>query len=280
MQPIPESVRDLSHRQIMLPSRHTPGCLGLAIVLACAGAHGAPIRYATEHVIAAGDSPAAIAAKAAHTLPRPNQSAWMRLERTFFLHFGVNTFNDVEWGSGLESPAMFNPSQLDAGQWLRAVRQLDGKMLVLVAKHHDGFAMWPSRYTDHSSAASPWRGGKGDLVREVADAARAAGVKLGIYLSPADLYQLKTNPANPAGYYGNGSAKRRSTIPTDPAHFRDDPPGAGPRAGAGIFHVQLRGRRLQPLFPEPVVRTAHAVRPRGRSVVRRCQPRSQCGRDV
>jgi alpha-L-fucosidase len=224
----------------MLPSRHTPGCLGLAIVLACAGAHGAPIRYATEHVIAAGDSPAAIAAKAAHTLPRPNQSAWMRLERTFFLHFGVNTFNEVEWGSGRESPAMFNPSQLDAGQWLRAVRQLDGKMLVLVAKHHDGFAMWPSRYTDHSSAASPWRGGKGDLVREVADAARAAGVKLGIYLSPADLYQLKTNPANPAGYYGNGSAKRRSTIPTDPAHFRDDPArGRAPAPGFSTFSYEV-----------------------------------------
>ena len=184
----------------MLPPRYRQGCLGLAIALACAAAHGAPIPYATEHVIAADDTPAAIVAKAATTLPRPNQSAWMRLERTFFLHFGVNTFNEVEWGNGKEDPALFNPAQLDAHQWLRAVKQLDGKMLVLVAKHHDGFAMWPSRYTAHSSAASPWRGGKGDLVREVADAARAAGVKLGIYLSPADLYQLKTNPANPAGF--------------------------------------------------------------------------------
>ncbi|KGF81186.1 hypothetical protein IA69_14115 [Massilia sp. JS1662] len=220
----------------MLPLRHPHGCVGLALALACAGAHGAPIPYATEHVIAADDTPAAIAAKAAKTLPRPNQSAWMRLERTFFLHFGVNTFNEVEWGNGKETPAMFNPTQLDAHQWLRAVKQLDGKMLVLVAKHHDGFAMWPSRYTDHSSAASPWRGGKGDLVREVADAARAAGVKLGIYLSPADLYQLKTNPANPAGYYGNGSAKRRSTIPTDPARFQSDPAqGRTPPPGRPTF---------------------------------------------
>ena len=220
----------------MLPPRHPHGCLGLALALACAGAHGAPIPYATEHVIAADDTPATIAAKAAKTLPRPNQSAWMRLERTFFLHFGVNTFNEVEWGNGKETPAVFNPAQLDAHQWLRAVKQLDGKMLVLVAKHHDGFAMWPSRYTDHSSAASPWRGGKGDLVREVADAARAAGVKLGIYLSPADLYQLKTNPANPAGYYGNGSAKRRSTIPTDPARFQSDPAqGRTPPPGRPAF---------------------------------------------
>ena len=164
----------------------------------------------------------------------------MRLERTFFLHFGVNTFNEVEWGNGKEDPALFNPTQLDAHQWLRAVKQLDGRMLVLVAKHHDGFAMWPSRYTNHSSAASPWRGGKGDLVREVADAARGTGVKLGIYLSPADLYQLKTNPANPAGYYGNGSAKRRSTIPTDPARFQSDPAqGRTPPPGRPVFTYEV-----------------------------------------
>lgn len=224
----------------MLPPRHPQGCLGLALALACAAAHGAPIPYATEHVIAADAPPATIVAKAATTLPRPNQSAWMRLERTFFLHFGVNTFNEVEWGNGKEDPALFNPTQLDAHQWLRAVKQLDGKMLVLVAKHHDGFAMWPSRYTNHSSAASPWRGGKGDLVREVADAARGAGVKLGIYLSPADLYQLKTNAANPAGYYGNGSAKRRSTIPTDPARFQSDPAqGRTPPPGRPVFTYEV-----------------------------------------
>ncbi|MBP1202107.1 alpha-L-fucosidase [Duganella sp. 1411] len=198
------------------------------------------IPYATEHVIAPGDTDAVIAEKAAKVLPRPNQSAWMRLERTFFLHFGVNTFNQVEWGSGREDPAIFNPPALDAKQWLRSVKQLDGKMLVLVAKHHDGFAMWPSRYTGHSSAASPWRGGKGDLVREVADAARADGVKLGIYLSPADLYQLRTNPVNPAGYYGNGSPKLKTTIPTDPASFKGDPSkGRAPAPGFKSYSYEV-----------------------------------------
>src|SRR5664279_4771322 len=96
-------------------------------------------------------------------------------------------------------------------------------MIVLVSKHHDGFCMWPTRYTPHSVVASPWRGGKGDLVREVADAARAHGVKLAVYLSPADLYQLKTNPKNPAGYYGNGSSNVLSVIPTDPASFQRNP---------------------------------------------------------
>lgn len=206
--------------------------LAVGLVIAASARAATPIPYAHEHIIESGDSEAVIVEKAAKVLPRPNQSAWMRLERTFFLHFGVNTFNEVEWGSGKEDPAIFNPTALDARQWLRAVKQLDGKLLVLVAKHHDGFSMWPTRYSGHSAAASPWRGGQGDLVREVADAARAGGVKLGIYLSPADLYQLKTNPKNPAGYYGNGSPKRRSTIPTDPAHFKSDPSkGRAPTPG-------------------------------------------------
>lgn len=183
----------------------------------------APISYATEQVLTGNDSDAVIAEKAAKVLPRPNQANWMALERTFFIHFGPNTFRGVEWGNGHEDPAIFNPSALDADQWLRTIKEAGGKMVILVAKHHDGLSLWPTRYSNHSVAASPWRGGKGNLVREVADAARKHGVKLGIYLSPADLYQLKTNPINPAGYYGNGSAKRRSTIPTDPASFKSDP---------------------------------------------------------
>jgi alpha-L-fucosidase len=228
----------------MTMHRSTTIALALALSLApslaqLAGA-AEPLRYATEQVIAPTDTPATIAEKAAKVLPRANQAAWMRLERTFFLHFGVNTFNQVEWGSGRESPALFNPAALDARQWLQAVRQFDGKLLVLVAKHHDGFAMWPSRYTAHSTAASPWRGGHGDLVREVADAARAAGVKLGIYLSPADLYQLRTNPANPAGYYGNGSAPRVSAIPTDPDSFLRDPArGRAPAPGFGPYTYKV-----------------------------------------
>ena len=183
----------------------------------------APIPYATEQVVNEGDSDAVIAEKAAKVLPRANQTDWMRLERTFFLHFGVNTFNEVEWGSGREDASIFNPTALDANQWLDAVTNFGGKMIVLVCKHHDGFCYWPTRYTPHSVAASPWRDGKGDEVREVADAAKAHGVKLAVYLSPADLYQLRTNPKNPAGYYGNGSSNVLSVIPTDPASFKTNP---------------------------------------------------------
>jgi alpha-L-fucosidase len=192
----------------------------------------APIPYATMQVIFNGDSEAAIAEKAAKVLPRANQTDWMRLERTFFLHFGVNTFNGVEWGSGREEPSIFNPVELDANQWLSAMQNFGGKMIVLVCKHHDGFCLWPTRYTPHSVASSPWREGKGDEVREVANAARAHGLKLAVYVSPADLYQLRTNPKNPAGYYGNGSSNLLSVIPTDPASFKSNPAlGRTPAAG-------------------------------------------------
>ena len=157
------------------------------------------IPYATLQPISNGDSGAVIAEKAAKVLPRPNQTAWMRLERTFFIHFGPNTFRGVEWGDGHEDPSIFNPTALDADQWVRAIKDGGGKMVVLVCKHHDGFNLWPTRYSDHSVAASPWHGGKGNLVREVADAARKYGVELGVYLSPADLYQLRTNPTSPSG---------------------------------------------------------------------------------
>lgn len=144
----------------------------------------------------------------------------------------MNTFNEVEWGSGHEAPSIFNPTELDASQWLDAVTNFGGKMIVLVCKHHDGFCYWPTRYTPHSVAASPWLGGKGDEVREVAGAARTHGVKLGIYLSPADLYQLRINPKNPAGYYGDNSSNVLSVIPTDPASFKDDPSkGRAPTPG-------------------------------------------------
>ena len=196
----------------------------------------APVKYGFEQVITAKDTDAVIAEKAAKVLPRPNQADWMALERTFFIHFGPNTFRGAEWGNGHENPAVFNPTALDADQWLSTIKQAGGTMVILVAKHHDGMSLWPTRYSEHSVAASPWRDGKGDLVRDVADAARKHGVKLGIYLSPADLWQLTTNPSNPAGYYGNGSPKRLSAIPTDPAAFTSDPSkGRAPTPGFSRF---------------------------------------------
>jgi alpha-L-fucosidase len=195
-----------------------------------------PIPYATVQKISEGDSAAVIAEKAAKVLPRPRQSAWMRFERTFFVHFGPNSFNGSEWGSGREEPAIFNPTALDAAQWVSAMKNAGGTMVVLVCKHHDGFCLWPSRYTKHSVASSPWLEGKGDVVKAVADACRAQGLKLGVYLSPADLFQLRTNPKNPAGLYGDGSTNALSVIPTDPASFQTNPAkGRAPAPGFASY---------------------------------------------
>jgi alpha-L-fucosidase len=182
-----------------------------------------PIPYATIQHISPDDSPAVIAEKAAKVLPSPRQTAWMRLEREFFIHFGPNAFRGVEWGTGRESPSVFDPTALDTAQWVAAIKDGGGKLIIPVVKHHDGFCLWPSRYTDHSVASSPWLSGKGDVFRGVTEAAQKEGIKMAFYLSPADLYQLKTNPTNPAGYYGNGSPKVKSVIPTDPASFKSDP---------------------------------------------------------
>ena len=119
-------------------------------------------------------------------VPSPAQLAWQRDELALFLHFGVNTFTDREWGNGTEDPAIFAPSALDARQWARSARAAGFRAMVLTAKHHDGFCLWPSRTTTHSVARSPWRRGGGDLVREFVDACRAFGLKPGLYCSPWD----------------------------------------------------------------------------------------------
>jgi len=120
--------------------------------------------------------------------PRPTaaQLAWQREERSLFLHFGVNTFTDREWGDGTEDPAIFSPAALDARQWARAARDGGFRSAILTAKHHDGFCLWPTATTTHSVAASPWRDGAGDVVAEFVRACRAEGLEVGLYCSPWD----------------------------------------------------------------------------------------------
>lgn len=129
---------------------------------------------------------ASLAPESAGAVPSARQLAWHDMEYYAFVHFNMNTFTDKEWGNGKETPAQFNPTALDCRQWARTCKEAGMKAIIITAKHHDGFCLWPSKYSEHSVKNSPWKGGKGDVLKDLSEACKEYGLKMGVYLSPWD----------------------------------------------------------------------------------------------
>jgi len=157
--------------------------------------------------------------------PAPYQVAWQDLEFGVIIHFSTNSFLNQEWGDGSANPSVFNPAQFDPEQWMKTIRDSGAKYVVLVAKHHDGFCLWPTEQTAYSVKSSPWKGGKGDVVGEVARAARKYGLKFGVYLSPWDRHEPKYKDSAEYDKYYNAELEELATHYGDLVEFWLD--GAG-----------------------------------------------------
>lgn len=194
--------------------------------------------------------------KPPHARPRPSpaQLRYQRSERALFLHFGVNTFSDREWGEGTEDPGIFNPAALDANQWARTARDAGFRSMILTAKHHDGFCLWPSAVTDHSVRSSPFRGGQGDVVREFTDACKAYGLGAGLYLSPWDRHEPSygDSPRYNDFYIAQLTELLTRYGPVTEIWF-DGANGEGPNGKRQVYDWPRIHRTVRRLQPEAVI---------------------------
>ncbi|MEY9907258.1 alpha-L-fucosidase [Catenulispora sp. MAP12-49] len=190
--------------------RHRARRLTALVAIAAALLSATAASAAEVTAINPNDTPAQIIAKAAGVTPSPNQLAWQRLEQTAFIHFGLNTYDGTEQGTGTTSPNLFQPTGLNTDQWVSTLKNAGFKEVILTAKHADGFLLFPSKYSTYGVASSSWDNGQGDILKSFTDSMHKYGLKVGIYLGPADLHE-----AQPGGTFANGSAAKPVTIPSD-----------------------------------------------------------------
>ena len=211
-------------------------------------------QHANYAIIKPGESPEEIVRKAAAITPSPRQLSWQQQEFIAFVHFGMNTFMDREWGQGNEDPAVFNPTDLDARQWVKVIKDAGMKLLIVTAKHHDGFCLWPSKYTDHSVKSSSWKNGKGDVVGEVAQACREAGIKFGVYLSPWDRHEKSYGDSPAYNEHFRNQLRELLTTYGDVAEvWFDGACGEGPNGKRQEYDWQSYYRLIRGLQPRAVI---------------------------
>ena len=186
-------------------------------------------------------------------LPSTAQVKWQQMEYYMFIHFGPNTFTDKEWGHGDEDPKVFNPTQLDARQWARTAKAAGMKAIIITAKHHDGFSLWPSKYSTHTVRESAWKDGKGDVLKELAAACKEYGLKLGMYLSPWD----RNHPKYGTPEYNEIFAKTLEEVHTQYGdvfeQWFDGANGEGPNGKKQVYDWNLFNGTVYKYHPDAVI---------------------------
>jgi len=204
-------------------------------------------------VILPGESESEIIKKAASVTPTKAQLRWQELELTAFFHFGVNTFTDKEWGAGNEDPKVFNPQKLDTRQWVKVCKEAGIKQVILTAKHHDGFCLWPSKYTEHSVTNSDWKNGKGDVVQELSEACQAEGMGFGIYLSPWDRNSKYYGTDKYNDYVVNQLTELLTGYGKVDEVWFDGANGEGPNGKKQVYDFQRWYKLIRKLQPQAII---------------------------
>lgn len=209
--------------------------------------------YANLIFILSTDTREDILIKAAHVIPTARQLAWQQKELTAFLHFGMNTFTDKEWGDGNEDPTLFNPGSLDANQWVTVLKEAGFKQVILTAKHHDGFCLWPSMFTQHCVKNSGWKDGHGDVVKELADACVRQKMDLGIYLSPWDRHEATYGSDDYNIYFKNQLRELLTNYGPISEVWFDGAVGEGPNGKKQVYDWQGYYELARELQPDAVI---------------------------
>jgi alpha-L-fucosidase len=204
-------------------------------------------------VINSGETAEQIIAKAANVTPSPRQYEWQKLEMTGFIHFGINTFTEVEWGSHGTDISIFNPAELNAAQWVKTMKGAGIKLIILTTKHHDGFCLWPSKYTEYDIENTPYKSGKGDVVRELADACHKAGIKFGVYLSPWDMNEPSYGTEKYNEHFRNQLTELLTNYGEVSEVWFDGANGEGPNGKKQVYDWQATYRLIRKLQPNAVI---------------------------
>lgn len=204
-------------------------------------------------IIDPSDTLEQIIAKAANVIPSPRQYDWQKLELTGFIHFGINTFNEVEWGQSFTNITLFNPEKIDVKQWVSVFKDAGFKLIILTTKHHDGFCLWPTKYTDYNISNTPFQNGKGDIVRDISNACREAGIKFGVYLSPWDMHEKSYGTPEYNIYFMNQLTELLTNYGEISEVWFDGACGEGPNGKKQVYDWNAYYKLIRELQPNAVI---------------------------